>query len=86
MTLARLASLLTPLVLFSGIGLLMIGYGFITWGQENNVLQFLFGIPLWLGPLGLHGCIRRFTRFDTGQIWLVEGLLVGLAVYGFLRS
>ncbi|WP_332369179.1 hypothetical protein [Spirosoma telluris] len=49
---SKVFSVLTPLVGVSLIGVIMILYGFIDMKQENNILQFLFGIPIAGGALG----------------------------------
>lgn len=82
----KLFSLVTPLVLLSLAGVIMIGYGFINMGQENNVLQFFFGIPLAIGAYGLHVLIRQACRRDALTVWIAELVIVSLMWYGFNKS
>jgi ABC-type uncharacterized transport system permease subunit len=82
----KILSLVTPLVLLSLAGVIMIGYGFINMGQENNVLQFFFGIPLAAGAYGLHVVVRRIFRQNTLHVWVAELVIVSLMWYGFNKS
>jgi hypothetical protein len=68
------------------IGVVIILYGFIDMKQENNILQFLFGIPIAAGAFGLHVVVRRIARDNTLHIWVAESVLVALMAYGFLHS
>ncbi|GAB4040716.1 hypothetical protein [Spirosoma gilvum] len=54
MTLEKLFNIITPLMGIAVLGLIMIGYGFVNPSQQNNVLQFIFGIPIALGAIGIH--------------------------------
>ncbi|WP_375444875.1 hypothetical protein [uncultured Fibrella sp.] len=86
MDLSKIASLITPLVLLSVMGVIMILYGFVDMKQQNNILQFLFGIPIAAGALGLHYVVRRAARNNTLHVWIAESILVGLMWYGFLHA
>ncbi|MBO0947876.1 hypothetical protein [Fibrella forsythiae] len=86
MDLSKIASLITPLVLMAMMGVIMILYGFVDMKRDNNILQFLFGIPLAAGALGLHYVVRRAARNNTLHVWIAESILVGLMWYGFLHS
>ncbi|WP_080238717.1 hypothetical protein [Spirosoma rigui] len=82
----KLFSVVTPLMLLALAGVIMIGYGFINMGQENNVLQFFFGIPLAAGSFGLHVLVRKACRRDVLTVWIAELVLVSLMWYGFNKS
>ena len=82
----KLFSLVTPLVLLSLAGVVMIGYGFVDMSRENNVLQFFFGIPLAAGAFGLHALVRRACRRNTLHVWVAELVIVSLMWYGFNKS
>ncbi|MEZ0542147.1 hypothetical protein [Fibrella arboris] len=86
MDFSKLASLITPLVLVSLMGVVMILYGFVDMKRDNNVLQFIFGVPLAAGALGLHYVVRRAAQHNTRHVWIAESILVGLMGYGFLHS
>lgn len=83
---SKLLSLITPLVLLSLAGVIMIGYGFIDMDRDNNVLQFFFGIPLAAGAFGLHVVVRRIFRRNTLHVWVAELVIVSLMWYGFNKS
>ena len=72
MDLSKLASLITPLILLALMGVVMILYGFVDMKRDNNVLQFLFGIPLMLGAVGLHYIVRRAAQNNTLHVWIAE--------------
>ncbi|MGF7215226.1 hypothetical protein GGR92_001366 [Spirosoma lacussanchae] len=86
MDISKLFGLITPLVLLSLMGLIMILYGFVDMKQENNVLQFFFGIPLMTGALGLHWLVRRAVRYDTRYVWIIESIMVAFMWYVFNHS
>ncbi|WP_018618251.1 hypothetical protein [Spirosoma luteum] len=86
MVITKLFSLLTPLVFVAGIGLIIILYGFVDMKQENNVLQFFFGIPVAGGALGLHFLIRQLAHHNTLHVWIMEAILVLIMWYLFQRS
>ncbi len=73
-------------MLMALMGVIMIGYGFVDMKQDNNVLQFLFGIPLVAGAAGLHFVVRKIARHNTLHVWIAESIIVGLMWYGFLHS
>jgi hypothetical protein len=82
----KVFGLITPLVLLSLAGVIMIGYGFVNMGQENNVLQFFFGVPLAAGSFGLHALVRQACRRNVLTVWIAELVLVALMWYGFNKS
>lgn len=86
MNLEKIAGFITPLLLVALMGLIMIAYGFVKPSQENNVLQFIFGIPVLLGAIGLHYIVRRASKGNVLRIWIVEAIIVGFMVLVFLRS
>ncbi|CCG98352.1 hypothetical protein FAES_0339 [Fibrella aestuarina BUZ 2] len=86
MNLEKIAGFITPLLLVALMGLIMIAYGFVKPSQENNVLQFIFGIPVLLGAIGLHYIVRRASNGNVLRIWIVEAIIVGFMVLVFLRS
>ncbi|GAB3547116.1 hypothetical protein [Spirosoma fluminis] len=86
MDISKFFNLLTPLIGVAIMGVIMIGYGFVNPKQDNNILQFLFGIPIMAGALGLHWVVRRMTHNNTLSVWIIESILVGFMVYVFLRS
>lgn len=86
MGLSKLFGLITPLVILSGIGVIMIGYGFMNMGRENNILQFFFGVPIAAGAIGLHFLVRRLARQDALYVWIAESILVAFMWYVFQRS
>lgn len=86
MDMSKVFSVLTPLVGVSLIGVIMILYGFIDMKQENNILQFLFGIPIAGGAIGLHFLVRRLAHQNTLHVWIVEAILVAFMWYVFNRS
>ncbi|WP_223860886.1 hypothetical protein [Spirosoma validum] len=48
MNFAKIFDIITPLMIIALMGVIIIGYGFVHPQQENNVLQFIFGIPIAL--------------------------------------
>lgn len=68
------------------MGLRMIGEGFLHMDQRDNILQFIFGIPLTAGMLGFDYLIRRATRDNTLYLWIVEAIIVAFMWYGFNHS
>lgn len=85
MVISTLLSLLTPLVFVAGMGVISILYGFVDRKQENNGLQFFFGIPVVGGALGLHFLIRRLAHHNTLHAWLIEVIVVMVIWYLFQR-
>ena len=73
-------------MLVAGMGLIMIGYGFVNPSQDNNVLQFIFGIPIALGAAGLHFLFRRILHQNTLTIWILEAIIVAAMLWIFLHS
>ncbi|GAB3987224.1 hypothetical protein GCM10028807_06650 [Spirosoma daeguense] len=86
MNLAKIFDIITPLMILSVMGLIMIGYGFVNPQQQNNVLQFIFGIPIALGAAGFHFLIRRAAHGNTRNIWIAEAIIVGALIVLFLNS
>ena len=86
MAISKLFSLITPLIVVALMGVIMILYGFIDMKQENNVLQFFFGIPIAAGAFGLHLLVRRLAHHNTLHVWIVESIVVALMWYVFNRS
>ncbi|WP_138991703.1 hypothetical protein [Larkinella sp. C7] len=76
MFLSKVISIVTPLMLMALIGVVMIVYGLLNTGQENNILQFFFGIPIALGFAGMHFLIRRVLERNNLRIWILETLIV----------
>ena len=66
--------------------MIIILYGFVDMKQENNVLQFFFGIPIAGGAFGLHFLIRRLAHNNTLHVWLIEAIIVAGMWYLFQRS
>ncbi len=66
--------------------MIIILYGFVNLKQKNNRVQFLFGIPITGGALGLHFLIRQSVHHDTVQVWLIEAIIVAVMWYLFQRS
>lgn len=79
----KLFEFVTPLTLMAGGGLLIIGQGLLHLGEENNVLQFFFGVPLLFGAVVVHIIIWGMLKRNVLYIWLVEFVLVGLFLYAF---
>ncbi|QDK78361.1 hypothetical protein EXU85_06995 [Spirosoma sp. KCTC 42546] len=86
MDLSKVFSLITPLMLLSLAGVIMILYGFVDRNRENNVLQFFFGIPIAAGAIGLHFLVRRLAHQNTLHVWVIEAILVAFMWYIFQRS
>jgi hypothetical protein len=86
MRIAKLFSLITPFVLVSLGGVIMILIGIFKPSKESNALQFIFGIPIFLGALGLHYLIVRMVRYNGLYVWLIEAVFVAIGCYGFLHS
>ncbi|GAB3791827.1 hypothetical protein GCM10028819_00910 [Spirosoma humi] len=86
MTIERIVNFVTPFRLVALIGILAIGQGFLHMDQRDNVLQFIFGIPLAAGMIGFDYLMRRATRDNTLYLWLVEAIIVALMWYGFNHS
>ena len=86
MNLARLVDIVTPLRIVALMGVIMILYGFVDMDRQNNVLQFMFGIPIMAGALGVHYVVRRATHRNALSIWIIESVLVGGGIYVFLNS
>ncbi|MGA0555164.1 hypothetical protein ACO2Q8_00825 [Larkinella sp. VNQ87] len=81
--LKKLFDFITPFTLVAGLGFMMVGNGLLHLNEENNILHFFFGIPLIGMALGAHFLTRRILNQNTLQIWLMEGLLVGLVGLAF---
>ncbi|MCK8495019.1 hypothetical protein M0L20_24320 [Spirosoma sp. RP8] len=81
---SRLFSYVTPLMIVSLMGVIMILYGLMQLGRENNILQFIFGIPIALGAAGFHFLIRRVLHQHTLNIWIVEAIIVAALWYQFM--
>lgn len=86
MDISKLFSLITPLVVVAFMGVIMILYGFVDMKQQNNALQFIFGIPIAAGAFGLHLLIRRFSQHNTLHVWIAESMIVAFMWYVFQRS
>ncbi|GAB3940525.1 hypothetical protein GCM10028805_02460 [Spirosoma harenae] len=85
MSFTKIFDIITPLMILSFMGLIMIGYGFVNPQQQNNVLQFIFGIPIALGAAGFHFLIRRATNGNTLNVWIAEGIIVGALILVYPR-
>lgn len=83
MDIMKIFDIITPLMILSFMGLIMIGYGFVNPQQQNNVLQFIFGIPIALGAAGFHFLIRRAASGNTRNIWIAEAIIVGALILMF---
>ncbi|GAB3931291.1 hypothetical protein [Larkinella terrae] len=83
-SISKLVNIITPLTLMALIGVLMVVNGIAHIKQENNVLNFFFGIPLALGAFGVHMLIRHLTRQKTAYVWAIEFILVALFWYAFM--
>ncbi|GAB3325195.1 hypothetical protein GCM10027299_23010 [Larkinella ripae] len=83
MELSKVFDWITPLTLLALAGVYTIGIGITHWGQENNALQFIFGVPLTIGPLIGHFLIRQVLMRNTLRIWILEAVLVGICVVAF---
>ena len=86
MAIERILNFVTPFRLMALMGVGMIAQGFVHMDQQNNVLQFIFGIPLAAGMLGFDYLMRRATRDNTRYLWLVEAIIVAFMWYGFNHS
>ncbi|MVM32085.1 hypothetical protein GO755_18695 [Spirosoma sp. HMF4905] len=86
MDISKVFSLITPLMIVALMGIIIILYGFVDMKQENNVLQFIFGIPIAAGAVGLHFLVRRLAQHNTLHVWIIESILVALMWYVFNRS
>jgi ABC-type transport system involved in multi-copper enzyme maturation permease subunit len=86
MDFSKLFDIVTPLMILSFMGVIMIGYGFVNPQQQNNVLQFIFGIPIALGAAGFHFLIRRAANGNTKNIWIAEAIIVGALILLFRMS
>lgn len=85
MDFTKIFDIITPLMILSLMGVIMIGYGFANPQQENNVLQFMFGIPIALGAAGFHFLIRRIVNYNVLYMWIIEAIIVGCLIYAFPR-
>lgn len=54
--------------------------------ERDNILQFIFGIPLAAGMIGFDYLMRRATRDNTLYLWIVEAIIVAFMWYGFNHS
>ena len=86
MNIERIVNFVTPFRLVALMGLRMIGEGFLHMDERDNILQFIFGIPLTAGMLGFDYLIRRATRDNTLYLWIVEAIIVAFMWYGFNHS
>ncbi|GAB4054257.1 hypothetical protein [Spirosoma foliorum] len=86
MDISKVFNLVTPLMIVALMGLIMILYGFVDMKQQNNILQFLFGIPIMAGAVGLHFLIRRLAHHNTLHVWIIEAIIVAFMWYGFMHS
>ncbi|UFH57061.1 hypothetical protein [Spirosoma sp. KNUC1025] len=83
MNFVKVFDVVTPLMLLALVGVIMIGYGIVHPAPENNVLQFIFGIPIALGAAGFHFLIRRIVSYNTLYMWIIEAVIVGALWYVF---
>lgn len=83
MTLEKIFSIITPLMLLALAGIIMIGYGIIHPAPENNALQFIIGVPIALGAAGFHFLIRRIVNYNTLYMWIIEAIIVGCLIYAY---
>lgn len=86
MTIERILNFVTPFRLVALIGILAIGKGFLHMDERDNILQFIFGIPLAAGMIGFDYLMRRATRDNTLYLWIVEAIIVAFMWYGFNHS
>ncbi|MBD2701229.1 hypothetical protein IC229_11320 [Spirosoma sp. BT702] len=86
MNFSKVFDIITPLMILAGMGVIMIGYGFVDMKRENNVLQFIFGIPIALGAAGVHFLIRRAVGYKTLTMWIVEAIIVLFLGYVYSKS
>ena len=86
MDIERILNFVTPFRLVSLMGVIMIAKGFVHMDQRDNILQFIFGIPLAAGMLGFDYLMRRATRDNTLYLWLAEAIIVAFMWYGFNHS
>ena len=81
MDFSKLASLITPFVIVSLYGVIVILQGFVHMEQQNNVLQFLIGIPIAAGMLGLDWLVRKIAQRHTLHVWILELVVIAFVWY-----
>jgi hypothetical protein len=84
MTATKIFNIISPFTLLTVLGILIIGEGFLKWGQPNNPLQFIFGVPLLIFPILFHYLVLKVCNNKTAVVWLVEGIIVAILAYQFL--
>ncbi|CAN5587078.1 hypothetical protein BH09BAC4_BH09BAC4_31450 [soil metagenome] len=92
MTIEKLFSWITPLTLGALLGLYEILHGlfYVLYGtpdqKRDYPLEIVLGLPIMAMCLGGHWVIRRLMQSNTGKVWILESILVGVIIYGFYRS
>ncbi|GAB4037793.1 hypothetical protein [Spirosoma gilvum] len=92
MTIEKLLNWITPLTLGALVGLYEILHGlfYVLYGtpdqKRDYPLEIVLGLPILVVCLVGHWMISRLTHSNTGTIWIIESILVGLVLYGFYRS
>ena len=88
----KLVNWITPLTLGALLGLYEILHGlfYVLYGtpdqKRDYPLEIVLGLPIMALCLGGHWVIRRVTKYNTRNIWIIESLLVGLILFGLSRS
>lgn len=92
MTIEKLLNWITPLTLGALLGLYesLHGLFYVLYGtseqKRDYPLEIVLGLPIMALCLGGHWVIRRVTKYNTRNIWIIESLLVGLILFGLSRS
>jgi hypothetical protein len=83
MTIKQLFNIVTPLTIFSAMGVIAIGYGFVNPSQPNNALQFIFGVPMALSGVSMHLLVFHLFKKNTLYTWIFEAIFVAICWYQF---
>lgn len=92
MTVEKLLTWITPLMLGALLGLYEILHGlfYVLYGtpdqKRDYPLEIVLGIPIMALCLVGHWLIRRMTNANVVYIWVIESILVGFIIYGFFKS
>lgn len=80
---STLVNWITPFVLVAVLGGVMVVNGILNSGQENNALNYIFGVPVLIGALLSDFLIRQVLNRNRLHIWLLELFLVATFCFAF---